>query len=339
MQSDLIGCNLDQSDVSISQTSCGRQQARSFKFEMENRRAIAIQTNYSQSNSFLYRIVLGQQNVNPIGAIGLSMTHLASTMWVDTIAKHQCRYNLPMAQTFSMLYREGGIRRFYCGSHWSLVLKSLGRVGSIASRGSIIYSSENFNMTLSKQSILLIGATTQALCRVVWNPVEVFLTMSQTEGRAGADMLRYKVKRHGYRSLFHGGRAAFAQSITAHYPWLLTYQMVSTSLPAPKSRLESILHSTIVGFSSAVVADILSNPFRYVKQDDIQHMWLILCYRIMLYVQQSHHEQISYPRVFNLIQNRSRKSVVFELFCRGLPARFLLHGIQGTIFSIIYKLL
>ena len=170
--------------------------------------------------------------------------------------------------------------------------------------------------------MVAIGALVQATCRAVMTPIEVAKNAAQVDGK-GSSPLRVKWERYGYhRTYFAGTGAVCMQSVAAHLPWMITFQYLNQHLPTPRSRLESIYHSALVGFSSAVVADLISNPFRVAKT-----------------IKQTHHEPLSYSRVLNIMQETSSKNVLADLFGRGLPTRVLLHGLQGTAFGIVYQLI
>jgi Mitochondrial carrier protein len=73
----------------------------------------------------------------------------------------------------------------------------------------------------------------------------------------------------------------------------------------------------ILGFCSSAVSDTCSNSIRVVKV-----------------YKQSHPEQLSYGQV---IRNVLAESGVTGLMFRGLETKILANGLQGILFSILWK--
>lgn len=73
----------------------------------------------------------------------------------------------------------------------------------------------------------------------------------------------------------------------------------------------------LLGFCSSAVSDTCSNSIRVVKV-----------------YKQSHHEQLTYLQVINRVL---QESGVRGLFFRGLETKILANGLQGILFSILWK--
>lgn len=73
----------------------------------------------------------------------------------------------------------------------------------------------------------------------------------------------------------------------------------------------------ILGFSASLVSDTCSNSIRVVK-----------CYK------QTSPVQISYPQVVSTI---IMESGVKGLLFRGLETKILVNGLQGILFSVVWK--
>ena len=54
-------------------------------------------------------------------------------MWLRTVTQYQHRYGVTTMEAFTVLYSQGGIRRFYRGLTYALIQTPLSRFGSIAS--------------------------------------------------------------------------------------------------------------------------------------------------------------------------------------------------------------
>ena len=73
----------------------------------------------------------------------------------------------------------------------------------------------------------------------------------------------------------------------------------------------------ILGFCSSAVSDTCSNSIRVVKV-----------------YKQSHPEQLSYPQV---VRHVLAESGVSGLMFRGLETKILANGLQGILFSVLWK--
>lgn len=77
--------------------------------------------------------------------------------------------------------------------------------------------------------------------------------------------------------------------------------------------------NAVIGFTSSVVSDSISNSLRVIKT-----------YR------QTHPEKVSYTRAINEV---IAKDGLIGLFGRGLKTRILANGLQGIMFSVLWKLI
>jgi Mitochondrial carrier protein len=73
----------------------------------------------------------------------------------------------------------------------------------------------------------------------------------------------------------------------------------------------------LIGFCSSAISDTCSNSIRVVKV-----------------YKQSHPDQLSYPQV---VQRVLAESGMTGLFFRGLETKILANGLQGILFSILWK--
>ncbi|PIL27101.1 hypothetical protein GSI_10241 [Ganoderma sinense ZZ0214-1] len=144
--------------------------------------------------------------------------------------------------------------------------------------------------------------------RMVLTPVDTVKTTMQTDGNAGMEILRSRIQRHGIGSLWYGALGTAAAAFAGHYPWFGTYNYLD----------EKLLRQAAIGFASSVVSDSVSNSLRVVKT-----------YR------QVHETPIGYVA--------AAEAVVVEdglrgLLGRGLKTRILANGLQGLMFSVLWKM-
>ena len=126
-----------------------------------------------------------------------------------------------------------------------------------------------------------------------------------------------KVKTNGVPVLYHGSLAAASATFVGHYPWFFTYNYLSEKIPKQDTPLGELGRRAILGFCSSAVSDTCSNSIRVVKV-----------------YKQSSEEAITYPQV---VRNVIKESGLRGLFFRGLETKILSNGMQGILFSILWK--
>lgn len=126
-----------------------------------------------------------------------------------------------------------------------------------------------------------------------------------------------KVKLAGPLSLYNGALAAASATFVGHYPWFFTYNLLSEKIPKQDTQLGELGRRAILGFSASAVSDTCSNSIRVVKV-----------------YKQSYPEQISYIQVVSKVV---QESGVSGLMFRGLETKILANGLQGILFSILWK--
>jgi len=99
--------------------------------------------------------------------------------------------------------------------------------------------------------------------------------------------------------------------------WFFTYNFLSEKIPKQETVTAELGRRALLGFCSSAVSDTCSNSIRVVKV-----------------YKQSYPEQLSYPQV---VQRVLQESGVRGLFFRGLETKILANGLQGILFSILWK--
>ena len=92
---------------------------------------------------------------------------------------------------------------------------------------------------------------------------------------------------------------------------------MSEYIPKQDTQLMELGRRALIGFCSSAVSDTCSNSIRIVKV-----------------YKQSHAQQMSYP---NVVRAVIAESGVFGLFFRGLETKILANGMQGLMFSVLWK--
>jgi hypothetical protein len=125
------------------------------------------------------------------------------------------------------------------------------------------------------------------------------------------------LKATGPRALYNGSLAAASATFVGHYPWFFTYNYLSEKIPKQDTQLAELGRRALLGFCSSAISDTCSNSIRVCKV-----------------YKQSYPEQISYPQV---VKNVIQESGVTGLMFRGLETKILANGLQGILFSILWK--
>jgi len=106
-------------------------------------------------------------------------------------------------------------------------------------------------------------------------------------------------------------------TFVGHYPWFFTYNFLSEKIPKQEDPLSELGRRALLGFCSSAVSDTCSNSIRVVKV-----------------YKQSSEEALSYPQV---VRNVIKESGIKGLMFRGLETKILANGLQGILFSIMWK--
>ncbi|CAD7923687.1 unnamed protein product [Amoebophrya sp. A120] len=249
------------------------------------------------------------------------VVQVTTLMWIRTIMNYQYRYGMSLRQASSTLYAEGGIIRFYRGYFAAIAQGPLSRFGDTAANAGVLAVLDANESTASLPSaVKTIGASGMAASwRIVITPIDTVKTIMQVEGRPGLDILFAKARGKGPTVFWHGALAASAATFAGHYPWFATYNTLQTVIPKYDDVLwQKLGRNAGIGFVSSVISDTVSNSLRVVKT-----------YR------QTNPEPISYMETVNRVVEKDGYA---GLFGRGLKTRILANGMQGLMFSVMWKM-
>ena len=240
---------------------------------------------------------------------------VGSLMWLRTTMNYQYRYGTSMKQSFTTLYNDGGIRRFYRGYAPALLIAPLSRFGDTMTNTYALQSLENTNLHTSIKTMM--GSILAASWRVFMMPIDSFKTTLQVEGKNGIHLLKNKIKMNGPHILFNGTIASTSATFVGHYPWFLTYNILNKKIPNYDDNVKTLLRNGFIGFNSAVISDCCSNSLRVIKT-----------------MKQTNKDNLNYKDTVQLI---IKEDGVQGLLGRGLKTRILTNGIQGIVFTICWK--
>jgi hypothetical protein len=256
------------------------------------------------------------------GAIG-GLIQVITMMWLRTIVNYQYRYGTPLLESCRVLYRQGGLRRFYSGISFAIVQGPMSRFGSVAGNqvARSVFSSYGERM-LSLQTAF--GSLLASIWRVFILPLDTCKTVLQVEGYSGFQKLMEEVRMGNVSILYEGSLAAWLVSITAHFPWFYVYNMLQRHWPVPDRLRDKVLRSALIGFLASAVSDASSNSLRAVKTVK------------QAYMHANNGERIDYMGVLRLVL---KEDGLFGLMGRGLLAKLISNGLQSMLFLITWDLI
>lgn len=250
------------------------------------------------------------------GAIAMG-ANVGALMWMRTTVNYQYRNGGTFFGALSKLYADGGVPRFYRGVLPALVQGPMSRFGDTAANTGILTLMDSYESTskLPVAAKTVAASAAAAIWRIFLMPVDTVKTTMQVTGKFSA--VTDKVKTVGPRALYNGAIAAASATFVGHYPWFFTYNFLSATIPKQDDPLWELGRRAVLGFCSSAISDTCSNSIRVCKV-----------------YKQSYPTQISYPQcVKNVIQESGVKGLLF----RGLETKILANGMQGILFSILWK--
>nr|XP_019006139.1 mitochondrial carrier protein [Kwoniella mangroviensis CBS 8507]OCF69600.1 mitochondrial carrier protein [Kwoniella mangroviensis CBS 8507] len=245
------------------------------------------------------------------------VVQVLTLMPMRTIMNYQYRYGGSLRHATKTLWDDGGFKRYYAGLAAALFQGPLSRFGDTAANAGILALLESFTWPVLVKTIA--ASVASACFRMTLTPIDTLKTTQQTQGGgAGLQLLKQRIRDKGIASLWYGALATAAATFVGHYPWFGTYNWLSAVLPPPHNIIQKLARQAFIGFSASVVSDTASNSLRVVKT-----------YR------QVHEGDVGYLTAAKEIV---ASEGLLGLFGRGLPTRLLTNGLQGLLFSILWKL-
>jgi hypothetical protein len=245
------------------------------------------------------------------------VANVGALMWLRTTMNYQYRYGLSGKDAFKTLYKDGGVLRFYRGIGPALLQGPLSRFGDTATNAGVLKLLDSYQNTKEIPLAIQTGIASffAGSFRFFITPIDTIKTSIQVEG--SLNTLRNKLKVNGVRTLYQGSLASATSTMAGHYPWFTTYNMLNYNIPEQDTRFKQIFRNGCIGFASSIASDTTANSFKVLKV-----------------YKQTHHKSITYKQS---IQNIVNDKGIYSLFFRGLKTRLLSNGIQGFMFSVLWK--
>jgi len=262
-----------------------------------------------------------------MGALGGGLSGAAAMvlqvltlMPLRTVMNYQYRYGTNTTRAIRTLYHDGGWTRYYQGLSAALVQGPVSRFGDTAANVGILalLASNSYTKTLPSPVKTIFVSTAAALFRLVLTPVDTLKTTMQTQGKDGMKILRARVAAEGIGSLWYGAIATGAATFVGNYPWFATYNFLEDNLPESTTLFQKVVREAFVGFCASVISDTVSNSLRVLKT----------------------YRQVNETRISYMDAARAVIAVdgVTGLFGRGLKTRIIANGLQGLMFSVLWKI-
>ena len=242
-----------------------------------------------------------------------------SLMWLRTTMNYQYRYGTTTKTAIQSLYKDGGVKRFYRGVSPALLQGPLSRFGDTAANTGVLELLNSYEKTkdLPLSAKTLCASFMAALWRVNLMPIDTLKTSLQVNGKEGLSILAKKTRSSGAGVFYHGTVATFSATYVGHFPWFYTYNYLDNSIPKQDTMIKNLTRNAIIGFSASVVSDSISNSIRVLKT-----------------TRQTYDRPISYLEAGKeIIKNDGVKG----LLGRGLKTRIIANGLQGMMFTVLWK--
>ena len=131
--------------------------------------------------------------------------------------------------------------------------------------------------------------------------------------------LLQKFKVSGPSTFFQGALASAAATFVGHYPWFFVYNYLSANLPKYDDTVKKLGRSAFIGFCASAISDTFSNSIRVIKV-----------------YKQANTEAITYPEALKRV---IKEDGIAGLMGRGLKTKIIANGLQGLMFSVLWKLI
>jgi len=250
-----------------------------------------------------------------------AVAQVSSLMWLRTLMNYQYKNGGSLPGALSTLWAEGGLSRLYQGFPFALVQGPLSRFGDTAANAFVLALLVDVNVDVTVKTVACSAAA--GLWRIFLMPVDTVKTTYQVSGgEEGWSQLQSRLRSQGPSTLYEGALATSAATFIGHYPWFATYNFLSANVAAPLPGSEGyevhlLVYNALLGLASSIVSDTCSNSVRVVKT-----------------TKQTSETPIGYDEALASVLE---KGGLPELFGRGLETRFLVNGLQGMLFSVLWK--
>lgn len=256
--------------------------------------------------------------------------NVLALMWMRTTMNYQMANGGTMLKTIRLLYKEGGVPRFYRGLVPALIGSPISRFGDTFANAGVIEMMKDSSLPIAVQTSF--ASVAAGGMRIFMMPMDAWKTNKQVHGEGGMKSLFAKVKAYpnkgprnlwGWGSFYHGGIAQASATAVGHWPWFVTYNYLDAYLgwnTPDHSVVQKTSRNAVIGLAASMVSDVSSNGIRVLKT-----------YR------QTAKEPVGYVEAFNQIRAKDGLFGWNGLFFRGLQTRIVSHGVNSMVFTVAWK--
>ena len=257
--------------------------------------------------------------------------NVLTLMWLRTTMNYQMANGGSMLGTIKLLFKEGGVPRFYRGLVPALIGSPISRFGDTFANAGALAATEKVDAPIFVKTLLASGAA--GGMRIFLMPIDAWKTNKQVHGESGLQGLMDKARSvpnrgpanlYGWNVLWHGGLAAATATAVGHWPWFVTYNYLNAYLGwnGPEDgQLKKTARNAGIGLAASFVSDVSSNSIRVLKT-----------YR------QTSKVSVGYLTAAKEIIAKDGLVGWNGLLFRGLQTRIVSHGINSAVFTVAWKL-
>mmetsp|Transcript_2527 Transcript_2527/g.6089 ORF Transcript_2527/g.6089 Transcript_2527/m.6089 type:complete len:441 (+) Transcript_2527:218-1540(+) len=242
-------------------------------------------------------------------------------MWLRTTINYQSRYGASFFRALAILYKEGGIGRFYRGISFALFQAPLTRFVATASNDGVLALLAGLPYTKhwTPAFTTVFASLTVGLFRILLMPIDTCKTVLQVDSSEGFRALMRRVRAGKISALYQGAAATAVSSTIGHYPWFVIYNGLSAAEWLKHLIPKKLLRNASIGLVASVVSDTLVNVFRVIKTTKqtigVNH-------------------DFTYSDTIRIIVAADGWK---GLFGRGLRTRVLANSVQSILFTVIWR--
>ena len=249
------------------------------------------------------------------------VVQVLTLMWLRTSINYQLRYGSNFLRSLSILYKEGGIRRFYRGIGFALVQAPFSRFVATASNDGVLALLAGLPLTKDWTPAVttVFASLTVGLFRILLMPIDTCKTVLQVDSREGFRALMRRVRAGHISALYQGAAATAVSSTIGHYPWFVIYNGLSSAEWLQRLIPKNLFRNASIGLVASVVSDTIINVFRVIKTTKQS-------------IGANH--DFSYSDTIRVIVAADGYK---GLFGRGLRTRVLANSVQSILFTVIWR--
>lgn len=254
----------------------------------------------------------------------LAMTaQVLSFMWLHTTIRYQYQYGSSMKESFLILYRQGGMARLYQGLPCALLNGPLIRFGSTAANSGTLAAFDTPTLRTVPIAVKTFCATSFfVVWRVFLMPVDFLQTVFQVRGNRAISTLKAEYRVFGPKMFWRGSVGIATNSFIGTYAWFGTFNALQALLNRRYRSKETplatkTLQNGLCGLTAAFASSIFTNGIDVLK---------------------THRQTGGGTTTYLMALRKIRETETFgQFWCRGLRPRLALDGIQGFVFSMLWK--